>query len=113
MPRIHVKKDDQVYVLSGKDRARTGKVLAVFPKKGKVIVEGVNIVTKHQKPSRQFQQGGIAEREAAIDASNVMLVCPHCNKPSKVGRRVKDNGNRVRYCKSCDEDINILGPDKS
>lgn len=112
MPRIHVKKDDQVYVLSGKDRARTGKVIAVMPKKGKVVVEGVNIVTKHQKPTQQFQQGGIAEREAAIDASNVMLVCPKCNKPSKTGTKVKDNGERYRYCKSCDEDINRLGPKK-
>lgn len=112
MPRMHIKKDDQVYVLTGKDRAKTGRVIAANPKKGTVIVEDVNVVTKHQKPTRQLQQGGIIEMEAPIDASNVMLVCPECNKPSKTGTRVNDANVRVRYCKSCNKDLNTLGPDK-
>jgi large subunit ribosomal protein L24 len=106
--KVHVKVDDTVYIRTGKDRAMTGKVKAVFPKTNRVIVEGVNLVTKHHKPSMKFQSGGITQQEAAISASNVMLVCEKCGKPTKVGRKFLDNGDKVRYCKSCGEVIDTI-----
>ena len=95
---VHVKVGDTVYVRTGKDKGMTGEVRAVFPKTNKVLVENVNMVTKHHKPTMQFQSGGIAEQEAPISASNVMLICEHCNRPSKTGRKFQDNGDKVRYC---------------
>ena len=106
MSKIHVKVDDNVYVLRGKDVGKSGKVLAVFPKTGQVIVEGVNIVTKHKKARTHLEQGGRIEQPGKI--SNVMLVCPDCNKPSKTGRRFEEidgKTQKVRYCKSCDATI--------
>lgn len=110
--KVHVKVDDIVYIRTGKDRAMTGKVTAVFPKTNRVIVEGVNMVTKHHKPSMKYQSGGIAQQEAAISASNVMLVCQKCNRPTKVGRKFVENGDKVRYCKSCNEVIDVITPAK-
>lgn len=109
MPRkVHVKVNDTVYVLSGKDRGMTGKVVEVIPKKDRVIVEGVNMVTKHKKPSMADQVGGIVEQEAPIHASNVMLVCDACKRPAKTGRRIEDNGDKVRYCKACGKTIDVV-----
>jgi large subunit ribosomal protein L24 len=99
--KIHVRVDDQVYVLTGKDTGKTGKIIACFPKTGRVIVQGVNIATRHVKPRSRMQQGGIIRQEMPIDASNVMLVCPHCKRPSKTGFRFEDNDRKVRYCKAC------------
>lgn len=108
MSKIHVKRDDNVYVLTGKDAGKTGKVLKVMADEGRVIVEGVNIAIKHKKPKGRYQQGGIIHQEAAINSSNVMLVCSHCKRPSKTGRKVLENGEKVRFCKNCDEVINTV-----
>ena len=98
MNKVHVKTGDTVKIISGKDRGETGKVLAVSPKEGKVIVEGLNMVTKHKKPRSAQEQGGKVERERAIDVSNVMVVCPACGKATRVKHTVVD-GKKVRVCK--------------
>lgn len=97
---MHIRSNDTVVVITGKDKGKEGKVLAASPKTGKVVVEGVAIATKHQKPRQQGVPGGIVKKEAAIDASNVMLVCPKCKKGVRVGYRVLENGNKVRVCKN-------------
>ena len=98
---MKIRKDDKVVVLSGRDKGKEGKVLTAFPKTGKVVVEGVAIATKHQKPRQAGMPGGIIKKEAAIDASNVMLVCPKCKKGVRVGMSVLENGTKVRVCKKC------------
>jgi len=100
MPKMNVKKGDKVQVLSGKDKGATGEVLRALPAEGKVIVEGVAMVKKHQKPTQAGQQGGILEREAAIDVSNVMLICPKCGKPTRVGH-TGTGTDKKRVCKKC------------
>ena len=101
--KVHVRTGDTVRVISGKDAARKaeGKVMAVSPKEGKVIVEGANMVTKHVKPRRQGEQGGIVKAEAALYASKVMLVCPKCKEPTRVGHTVGKDGKKQRMCKKC------------
>ena len=101
MAKMHVKKGDKVVVLSGKDKGKEGTVLVAKPSEGKVVVEGVAIVKKATRPNAQNQQGGIVEKEAAIDASNVMVVCPSCGKPSRMGHDVDENDKKVRVCKKC------------
>jgi large subunit ribosomal protein L24 len=100
---VHVKTGDTVIVLSGKDRGRKGKVLAVSPKEGKVIVEKINMVTKHIKPRRMGETGGIVEAEGAMYASKVQVVCPRCNKPTRVGHKIYEDGSKERICKKCGE----------
>ena len=102
--KVHVKTGDTVVVLSGKERGKKGKVMAVSPKEGKVIVEGLNMVTKHVKPRRQGEQGGIVKAEGAIYASKVMPVCPKCGKAVRVGHVEKD-GKMVRVCKKCGAEL--------
>lgn len=102
--KVHVKSKDEVIVIAGKDKGSKGKVLAVSPKTGRVTVEGIAMVTKHQKSRAQGQPGGIIHKEAAIDASNVMLVCQKCGKPSKVGINMVD-GKKIRTCKKCNQQI--------
>ena len=97
---MSIKKGDKVEVLSGKDRSKQGVVLRAIPKAGKVVVEGVAIVKKAVKPTQANQQGGIVSQEAAIDASNVNLVCPECGKRTRVGHE-KDGKNKLRICKKC------------
>ena len=97
---MSIKKGDKVEVLSGKDRGKQGIVLRALPKEGKVVVEGVAIVKKAVKPTAANQQGGIVSQEAAIDASNVNLVCPECGKRTRVGHE-KDGKNKLRICKKC------------
>ena len=99
--KLHVKAKDQVIVIAGKDKGKKGSVVTAFPQTGKVIVEGVNIVTKHQKPRGQGMPGGIIHKEAPIDASNVMLLCSKCNKPTRIAYKVLEDGTKVRYCKKC------------
>ena len=101
MPKMNVKKGDQVVVLSGKDKGKQGEVTVAKPAEGKVVVEGVAIVKKAQRPNAVNQQGGIVEQEAAIDVSNVMLVCPSCGKPTRVGHAKDAEGKKVRVCKKC------------
>jgi large subunit ribosomal protein L24 len=101
--KMHIKKGDTVVVLSGKDKGKKGKVLAVFPKTSKAIVEGVNVATKHSKPRRQGEEGGIIKQEIAINACKLMHVCSKCNEATRIGRKVMDDGSIVRYCKKCNE----------
>ena len=104
MNHLHVKSGDNVMIISGKDKGHTGKVLQVSPSEGKVIVEGQNMVTKHVKPRRQGEQGGIVKAEGAIYACKVMPVCPKCGKPTRVGHTVKD-GKSVRICRKCGAEL--------
>ena len=103
MSKVHVKKDDQVVILSGKDKGKKGKVLAVSPKEGKVIIEGCNMVTKHVKPNQMGQTGGIVKAEGAMYASKVMLVCPKCGKPTRLAHKILSDGTKERLCKHCGE----------
>ena len=105
--KVHVRRDDTVYILSGKSRGRRGKVLKVFPADSRVLVEQVNVVVKHKKPQRT-NPGGLVRQEAAVHASNVMLVCEKCKAPTKVGKRVLENGEKVRVCKKCNEIIDTV-----
>ena len=102
--RVHVKKGDRVYVLSGEDKGKSGKILRVLPKENRGIVDGINIVKKHTRPTRTNTQGGIIESPAPMDASNVMLICPSCDKPSRVRRERGESGVR-RICKRCERPI--------
>jgi len=106
--KVHVKKDDIVLVLTGKDKGKKGKVLSVNPSTYQVIVEGVNMSTKHKKPRGRYQQGGIIHQESPINSSNVMLVCDKCGKPTKIAKKILDNGQKVRACKHCDEVIDVI-----
>ncbi|MBE3550191.1 MAG: LSU ribosomal protein L24p (L26e) [Brockia lithotrophica] len=96
---MHVKKGDEVIVISGKDKGKRGRVLAVYPKKNRVLVEGVNVVKKHMRPSPKNPRGGIFEVEAPIHASNVLPVDPKTGKPTRVGYKVLEDGRKVRYAK--------------
>ena len=101
---MNIKKDDKVVVLSGKDKGKEGKILSADPKALKVIVEGVNVATKHQKPRKQGEEGGIIKVETPIYASKVQLVCPKCGKATRVGHKLVD-GKKVRVCKKCGAEI--------
>lgn len=103
--KVHVKAKDEVIVIAGKDKGKKGKVVSVSPKTGRITVEGVAVVTKHQKSRAQGQPGGIIHKEAYIDASNVMLVCQKCGKPSRYGSKVNQDGSKTRICKKCGEQI--------
>lgn len=104
--KVHVKSGDNVMVINGRDRGRSGKVLEVSPSEGKVIVEGINIVTKHVKPKKMGQPGGLIKAESALYASKVQLVCPNCGRPTRVGRVFSEDkkGEKVkmRVCKHKD-----------
>ena len=102
---IRIRKGDEVEVIVGKDRGKRGTVQEVHPTDRRITVAGVNIVKRHTKPNPQRNvKGGIVEQPAALDVSKVMLVCPHCGKPTRVGHRVED-GDKARVCKQCGEDI--------
>ena len=100
---LHLKKNDTVKVLSGKDKGKTGKVLKIFVETGRVIVQGVNFAKKHTRRTKQDDQGGIIEREASIDVSNLSVVCKGCNRPTRVGNDILKDGSKVRYCRKCKE----------
>ena len=102
MSKLHVKKGDTVIVLAGKDRGKQGKVLEVSPKEKKVIVEKINMVTKHVKPRRQGETGGRVEAEAALYACKVQVVCPKCKMPTRIGHKILEDGTKVRVCKNKD-----------
>ncbi len=99
----HVKKDDKVKVIAGKDKGKIGKVLKIINKKNRVLVENVNIVKHHTKPSPKNSQGGIIESEAPLHCSNVMLVCNKCLTPSRIKMQQLEDGKKVRVCKKCNE----------
>ena len=98
-----IKKDDKVIVIAGKEKGKIGTVLKVDSRKGRLIVEKVNMVKKHARPSAQTAQGGIIEREAPLNISNVMLVCNKCAEPTRIGKRILEDGSKVRVCKKCGE----------
>ena len=110
---MNVKTNDQVVVISGKDKGKKGKVTAAFPKAGRVVVEGVNVATKHQKARNQMQPGGIIHKELPIDVSNVMIVCPKCGKATRTAHKVTSTVNdagktvrsMIRVCKKCNAEI--------
>jgi large subunit ribosomal protein L24 len=104
MQKVHIKKNDQVYIQTGKDRGKTGKVLRVFPKKGRAIVEGLNFIQKHTRPNPQKNvKGGILPKESAIHLSNLMVVCKRCNKRARIGFSEMQDGRKARVCKKCNE----------
>ena len=97
-----IKKNDNVLVIAGRDRGKRGRVLRVIPAKGRVVVEGVNFIKRHTRPNPQKNiKGGIVQREAPLEASNVQLVCPECSRPTRVGRQRLDDGKAVRVCRKC------------
>ena len=102
MSKVHVKTGDKVVVINGKYRGKQGKVMQVSPSEGKVIVEGVNVVTKHVKPRSAEEQGGLIKAESALYADKVQLICPKCGRPTRVGHKINAKGKKVRVCKKSD-----------
>jgi len=98
-----LKKNDLVMVISGKEKGKSGRILRVFPQKKRVLIEKINFVKRHTRPSGQMRQGGILEKEAPIHISNVMIVCEKCNLPIRFGKKILDDGKKVRVCKKCGE----------
>ncbi len=103
--KIRMKKDDKVKVLTGKDKGKIGKVLKVVKKTNRVIVENINVVKVHQKPTQANPQGGIVEKTMPIQISNLMVMCNSCVKPTRIGMKQLEDGKRVRICKKCDQQI--------
>ncbi len=103
-PKLHVRKGDKVLVLSGKDKGKKGKILSANPAKGTVVVEGVNIVKKHTRPTQRVQ-AGIHEHPAPLKSAKVMIICPGCQKPTRVRKAVQKDGTRTRICQKCGESL--------
>ena len=101
--KLHVKKNDVVMVIAGKAKGKSGKVTKVFPEKGRIVVENLNVVKRHSRPTRANSEGGIIEKEAPLAASNVLLLCGSCNKPTRTGIRTLEDGTKARFCKKCNE----------
>jgi large subunit ribosomal protein L24 len=104
MTKLSIRTGDKVHVLAGKDKGKEAKVLAVFPHKGRVLVERVNMIKKATRPTQKNPKGGILEIEAPIHISNVAIVCPKCSQPTRIGRK-REEGTRIRTCKKCGNDI--------
>jgi large subunit ribosomal protein L24 len=102
-PKLHVKKNDTVKVISGKEKGKSGKILKAYPAKGRVIIEHLHMIKKHTKRQSQGQGGGIIEREGTVHVSNVMLVCPSCKQATRIGKKILEDGSKVRTCKKCGE----------
>ncbi len=102
-PKFHIKKNDLVMVIAGKERGKSGRVLRILPEKERVIVEKINFVKRHTRPHGRQRQGGILEKEAPLHISNVMLLCEKCNKPVRIGHRMIEEGKKVRFCRKCGE----------
>jgi large subunit ribosomal protein L24 len=105
MQSVHVRRGDTVGVIAGREKGKRGKVLRVLTDKGRVLVEHVNMIKKHQRPTQKLRQGGIIEREGALALSNVLVVCSRCDKPSRTGVKILGDGRKVRSCKRCGEAI--------
>jgi len=103
--KIRIKKDDKVKVLTGKDKGKIGKVLKVVKKTNRIVVENINMVKVHQRPSQENPQGGIVEKPMPMDVSNLMLMCNSCVKPTRIGIKQLEDGKRVRVCKKCNQQI--------
>lgn len=100
---LHIKRNDTVKVLAGKDKGKTGKVLKVYPKVNRAIVQGINFAKKHARRTRQDEQGGIIHKESPVDIANLAVVCKGCNSPTRVGIDVLSDKSRVRFCRKCKE----------
>ena len=100
---LSVKKNDTVLVIAGREKGKKGRVLSVYPSKGRLLIEKINMIKKHMKPTRKYAQGGIIEKEAPLHISNIMLICPKCNKPTRISNTHLQEGRRVRMCKKCRE----------
>ena len=105
MQQVHVRRGDTVAVIAGRERGKRGKVLRVLPADGRVLVETLNMMKKHQRPTQKLRQGGIIERESPLALSNVLVVCSRCDKASRSGIKVLGDGRKVRVCKRCGESI--------
>jgi large subunit ribosomal protein L24 len=103
--KLHIKNGDTVYVISGKEKGKTAKVIKILRDENKAIVERLNVIKRHARPSQKNPSGGIIEKEAGIHISNLMPYCPKCKRPSRVGRKKLAGGEKVRYCKRCNEEI--------
>jgi len=103
--KLHIKKNDMVKIIAGKEQGKTGKILRVFPGKSRVVVEGLNMIKRHTRPNQLYPEGGILEKEAPLSISNVMLICGSCNQPSRTGVRLLEDGSKTRYCKKCNESV--------
>ena len=101
--KLHVKKNDMVKIIAGKEKGKTGKVLRVFPAKGRVVVENLNVVKRHTRPNQLNPEGGIVEKAAPMSISNVMLICSSCSEAARTGVKVLDDGSKASYCKKCNE----------
>ncbi len=101
----NVRSGDRVLILAGKEKGKRGKILRVLPKKDKVIVEGLNLIKRAVKPTQKNPQGGIIDREGAIHASNVMLICQNCDEPFRVKRQISTDGKSQRVCRNCDAEV--------
>jgi large subunit ribosomal protein L24 len=102
---LSIKKNDTVLVVTGKEKGKKGRVISVNPAKSKILIERINIIKRHMKPSKKYSQGGIIEKEAPLHISNVMLVCSKCDKPTRIGNTVLSDGKKARICKKCKEVI--------
>lgn len=107
MSNMHVKTGDKVVVLAGKDKGKTGAVIDSFPKEKRVSVKGVNIVVKHRKPRSAQDKGGITKLEGKIDASNVQVICPSCNKATRIANKVNEKGQKTRVCQKCGANLDV------
>jgi large subunit ribosomal protein L24 len=105
MQAVHVRRGDTVAVIAGRDRGKRGKVLRVLPDRGRVVVEKINLMKKHQRPTQKLRQGGIIEREGALALSNVLVVCGRCDRPVRTGTRILADGRKTRICRRCGESI--------
>jgi large subunit ribosomal protein L24 len=102
---VEIRKNDSVMVIAGKERGKTGKVLRILKDKDAVVVERLNIVKRHTKPRGPQQTGGIVEKEAAIHASNIMIMCDKCNAPARIGHKILTDGKKIRICRNCKEAV--------
>ena len=99
---MQIKKNDNVLVTAGKEKGKRGRVIAVYPRENRVLIEKLNMIKRHTRPNQQLRQGGIVEKENAISAANVKLICAKCDKPTSIARKAQGDGTRVRVCKACD-----------
>ncbi len=100
---LGIKKNDTVMVISGDEKGKKGRVRSVLSKENRLLIESLNMIKRHMKPSKKYSQGGIIEKEAPVHRSNVMLVCPKCDKPTRIGLNILENGKKIRLCKQCGE----------
>lgn len=106
--KAHIRKNDMVMVMKGKERGKSGRVIRVYPKKRQLLIEKINFVKRHTRPTSQYKQGGIIEKEAPIAWDNVMLICSKCSKPVKVRHEIIGEGKKVRICKKCGEQLETI-----